>query len=410
MKQNKFLLSLLFVTLPQTVGVGVPSTAITVGVQGSIAQTGCIALTTSSPTGKFSSSATNWNPVTVLTMNKGTSNRSFFYKDPTVGGYTLKATFALKPASVTDSCASWPQSEWGSISYATQSITIGASGPQAAATSTATQTTAHTPTTNVGSETLTIKITTQPTVVVGAGSSFTGLATNSRGSVGTDTRYVWNFGDGSIQEGSSAFHTYSYPGTYNVMLSAGSGDKAGVGRVVVQVVSAKIGLLAQPDGSVLISNQSSRELNIGLWNISSGLSSFQIPPDTTLSAGQSVRFSPEVMHMVAGSDTALKYPNNFPVSTVLPSQKLDLPESGDSSAVGGAPQRVVRSTDPQTDQAKLGYPETAAAVEASIDITSAWPYVVGALGLILIGVGLFFKRNPMKKVTNRSVDEFDIEG
>ncbi|MBY0472791.1 PKD domain-containing protein [Patescibacteria group bacterium] len=405
MKQNKYLLfSLLFVTLPQSVGVGTPSAAITVGVQDPIAQTGCIALTTSSPTGKFSSSATNWNPVTVLTMNKGTSNRSFFYKDSTSGGHTLKATFALKPTSVTDSCASWAQSEWGSVLRATQSITIGTSSQTTQATSTSTQTTASVASTNTASQTLTIKITTQPTVVVGAGSSFTGLATNSHGSVGADTRYIWNFGDGSIQEGSSAFHTYSYPGTYNVMLSAGSGDKAGVGRVVVQVVSAKIGLLTQLDGSVLISNQSSRELNIGLWNISSGLSSFQIPPDTLVSAGQSVRFSPEVMHMVAGADTVLKYPNNFVAPTVsLPAQETSSPGSREFSAKNSPTSGTV--VPPYIPDELVS---ASASAKVADNAPTLWPYVLGALGLILIGAGLFYKKNPMKKVTNRAVDEFDI--
>ncbi len=410
MKQNKYLsllaVSIIFTSPVQSIGVGTSSAALTLSAQESISQTGCIALTTSSQTGKFSSSATNWSPVTVLTMNKSTSNRSFFYKDSASGTHTLKAAFALKPTNVTESCASWPQSEWGSASYTTQSITIGTSGQITQATSTATQTTLNTTPTNVGPQTLTIKITSQPTVVVGAGSSFVGSATNSHGGVGSDTRYVWNFGDGSTKEGPTAFHTYTYPGTYNVMLSAGSGDKAGIGHTKIQVVSAQIGMLVQPDGSVLVSNQSSYELHISLWNISSGLSSFQIPLDTILSAGQSVRFSPDVMHMVAGSDVVLRYPNNFPVPiVVVPMQKTSPPESGEFSAKNSPTYAAVAAS---------YIPDELVSASASADVAESapalWPYGLGALGLILIGVGLFFKKNPMKKVTNRALDEFDIEG
>lgn len=416
MKQNKFLpllaASIIFASPPQSIGVGVPSAAFTLSVPDSIPQTGCIALETSSKTGQFSSSQANWNPATVLTMNKSTSNRSFFYKDSTAGTYTLTISFALKPTTVTDSCAAWPQAQWGTVSHATQSITVGTSSSQPAsssAPSAITQTTVSAAPSNAGPETLTIKVTTQPVVAVGAGSSFTGSATNSRWPTGLDSRYVWNFGDGSIKEGQTVFHTYTYPGTYNVMLSASSGDKAGIGRVSVQVVSAQISMLAEPDGSVLISNRSSQELNIGLWNISSGMSSFQIPQDTIVSGGQSVRFSPDVMHMVAAADAVLKYPNNFPVSVIVPMQKPSSPESGGSSAVGGAPQRDGARTE-QISSKKSEYPETAIAAEAVESPPILWPYVLGALGIILTGVGLFFKKNPMKKVTNRAIDEFDIEG
>jgi len=413
MKQNKFLplltASILFTSPVQSIGISAPSAALTIAVQDPVSQTGCISLATNSETGQFSSSKTSWNPVTVLTMNKGTSNRSFYYKDSTAGTYTLSATFALKPSSVTDSCAAWPQAQWASASHATQSITVGTGGAQQTATTSNTKTQTI-PTASVGTETLTIKITSQPVVVVGAGSLFSSAALNSRGGVGSDTRYIWNFGDGAVQEGQNVMHTYTYPGTYNVMLSASSGDRAGIGRVTVQAVSAHIGMLVQDDGSVLISNNSSQELNIGLWNISSGMNSFQIPLDTIIDAGQSIRFSTDVMHMVAKSDVVLKYPNNFVASTTILSQESGLPKSGGGSAVEETPQRVVRSAGTPTGQARLGYPETAAAAEASTGPVVLWPYVLGTLGLILISVGLFLKKNPMKKVTNRALDEFDIEG
>jgi hypothetical protein len=472
MKQNKYFLALLFFFLApatagaqvaavtftsqsQTVELNVSSLALTLAAQdvngnpvsGGIPQTGCIALTSSSQTGQFSSSAATWNPVGALTMNKGTSNRSFFYKDPTAGTYNLSVAFALKPTTVSDSCSSWPQSEWGTLLHASQTIIVGAqssdttSSDQTSAdneTTSSTTATTQEPTSisqaSVGSETLVTKIKTQPVVIAGAGSFFSGSASDSHGPKGSGTRYVWNFGDGAIEEGQTVFHTYTYPGTYAVLLSVGSGDEAGIGRTSTQVISAQIGMLVEPDGSVLISNQSSQELNIGLWNVTSGTSTFPIPQNTILLGSQSIRFSSEVMHMYAGADVVLRYPNNTIVSVVKSAQKQALsisPNSGRSNPSEVREFSAKNSLSPRAD-ALRSPPQSSSAYASSSPLTVAtssaliaaaeapiWsfktmapflPYALGTLGIILISVGLFLRKNPMKHVTNRAADEFDIEG
>jgi hypothetical protein len=479
MKQNKYFLALLFFFLApatagaqvaavtftsqsQTVEPNVSSLALTLAAQdvngnpvsGGIPQTGCIALTSSSQTGQFSSSAATWNPTGVLTMNKGTSNRSFFYKDPIAGTYNLSVAFALKPTTVSDSCSSWPQSEWGTLFHASQTIIVGAqssdttSSDQTSAdndttsSTTATQETTSISQASVGSETLVTKIKTQPVVIAGAGSFFSGSASDSHGSKGSGTRYVWNFGDGAIEEGQTVFHTYTYPGTYAVLLSVGSGDEAGIGRTSIQVMSAQIGMLVEPDGSVLISNQSSQELNIGLWNVTSGTSTFPIPQNTILLGSQSIRFSSEVMHMYAGTDVVLRYPNNTIVSVTSPAQKNSSTEPAQNRPIGSSEPRpgfapasaassATQASRPRSAEAdSRGLPQETqdtqinsaqptssaliAAAEAPIwsfkTMTPFLPYALGTLGIILIGVGLFLRKNPMKRVTNRAADEFDIEG
>ncbi len=52
-------------------------------------ETNHINLSTTSATGEFSSSSTNWNPVNTLTMSTGSANRNFYYRDSTPGTYTL---------------------------------------------------------------------------------------------------------------------------------------------------------------------------------------------------------------------------------------------------------------------------------------------------------------------------------
>jgi hypothetical protein len=69
--------------------------------------------------------------------------------------------------------------------------------------------------------------------------------------------------------------------------------------------------------------------------------------------------------------------------------------------------------EPQTAQ-----PATSSALIAAAEapiwsfktMTPFLPYALGALGLILVGIGLFLRKDPMKHVTNRAADEFDIEG
>src|SRR3989344_5642711 len=78
-----------FTNDPRTADAGAVSEVLTVQVQDgngqgvALPQTGCLSLESSSASGQFSSSATNWSAVVVLSMNKGSMNRSFYYKDTT---------------------------------------------------------------------------------------------------------------------------------------------------------------------------------------------------------------------------------------------------------------------------------------------------------------------------------------
>ncbi len=417
--------AVVFTTTPQIVSPGAVSDTITLQAQdgsgaavaGGIPSTGCIALTSTSPTGQFSSSVTSWNSISVLTMNKSSSNRNFFYQDTTAGTYTLSAAFVLKPASVSASCASWPQSGWGSALSASQEITIGASSvsvqtetpPILNATSTTAQT--ITPAQNIGPQTLSTVIKTEPVVMVGGGSFFTASAYDPAGNKMTNVRYIWNFGDGATDEGETTFHTYAYPGKYVVGLSVASGDEAGIGRTTVQAVPAQIGVLAEVDGSVVLTNQAGQELNVGLWSITSGTSTFSIPQDTIILGGQSVRFAQSVMNMDAGTDTILRYPNSAPVATAIPTQ-IVVPVFIQASTFRlSAPVSQVHVSKKIATTTSTTTLQLAAATEASNSSLPLWSWILGAGGIILIGIGAFsYATHTPKKETNAEADEFEIEG
>src|SRR3989338_155032 len=107
----------IFTTNPQTIKLNEISEIISIqaqdanGVSADILQTACLELSTNSSTGEFSSSNTNWSPVKILTMSKGSANRNFYYKDSIVGNYELSVKVSLRPEGK-PACASWPKEEW----------------------------------------------------------------------------------------------------------------------------------------------------------------------------------------------------------------------------------------------------------------------------------------------------------
>lgn len=324
-------------------------------------------------------------------------------------------------------------------------------------------TTQHVTSSVGGSETLTVTITTQPVVVAGGGSFFSGTASDSKG-LKANVRYIWNFGDGRAAEGNNVFHAYTYPGTYVVTLTAAAGEEAGMGRVTVHTVAPAIGMLVQNDGSVVISNQSSQEINIGLWSIASGASAFPFPQETILLGNQSLRFSPNLMQFVAGPDTALRYPNGaivtsavqtpIQIETVEPSQQQLSKKSSDllplvgqtffqdvaaavmatsgvaatalvmadsNSADGGESLESSQATEasrprPATAGSRGLPQEPHATLEALIVLLRSlplWTWILGGVGLLLIAIGalpyMLSVRAKKPLETHVPEEEFKIE-
>ncbi|HVY72545.1 MAG TPA: PKD domain-containing protein [Candidatus Paceibacterota bacterium] len=376
-------------------------------------------------------------------MSKNTSNRSIFYKDSTAGTFTLVAKVAPKPDTVSASCALWADALASVIATLTQTITIGSSvaggslsnddaDSSPAQTQTGTQQAQTTTISNVGgaAETLHVEIQTEPVATAGAGSFFSASASDSSGAKGKGVRFLWNFGDGAIQEGQTVFHVYAYPGTYVVMLTASvPGDSAGIVRTSVEAAPARIGVLAESDGSVVLSNQSPYELNIGLWSITSGANSFSIPQDTILVGNARIQFAPSVMHMSVGEDVVLRYPNNAVVATAVPQSESQSPTQ---TLVKPAQQPLDRakrdeagsaSASPQSAQPKKPSPDTSlvAAVGASHAPWPLWAWGLGVLGIVLIGLGAAsyivprerlgwpFRHMDRKAETSGEDQEFEVE-
>jgi hypothetical protein len=130
-----------------------------------------------------------------------------------------------------------------------------------------------------------------------------------------------------VAEGQRVFHAYAYPGSYIVSLSVGYNYSSGSARMVVEATQAQVALLAEGDGSLLVTNQSDQELNIGLWSLREG-GLFVVPEDTLVLPQSGVRFSPQVLGFSGDVGAALYYPNG----TLAASAKSSL-----SSSMRGEP-------------------------------------------------------------------------
>jgi len=109
---------------------------------------------------------------------------------------------------------------------------------------------------------------------------------------GTNVDFYWNFGDGQAARGQGLFHTYRYPGTYNVVLTLSQGDNQAVSRLTVKVADPKVGLkpkvMASGESVVEIKNLAEEEVNLGEWQLINGREKFIFPADTIISEGASI--------------------------------------------------------------------------------------------------------------------------
>jgi len=117
-------------------------------------------------------------------------------------------------------------------------------------------------------------------VVIGGNIVFRGTALGIAGEPLGGARYVWNFGDGEMQDGKNVSHIYQYEGEYIAVLTVSTGQYSASDRMIIRVVPARVIVSAVgPKGDFYISltNESEYELNLSGWILQSGNKTFLIP-------------------------------------------------------------------------------------------------------------------------------------
>ena len=334
-----------FVTDPQAIVPGAVSEQMTVQAQSSggtsanIPQTACFSFNTSSSQGQFSSSATTWNPVTVLTMNKNTANKSFYYKDTQEGTHTLTVKISLKPEDESRSCANWPVGEWDISWTATQNITVGTgSSSSNSETSAATSTNQSVSTGNSSVDSimppppkLFADGGSDRTVVVGADTEFRARAYDEKKNIIDFSRFHWNFGDGSVSDAATILHRFEYPGRYVVVLDMPEEKDAVPDQIIVTVEQMKLALSLMEDGGVAIENRAGRTFDLSRWIIRSMGRTFTVPAHTFILAGSSLRFSPKTLGFSSGANVELAYPNGALALGIVPTPVVSVASSTSTS-------------------------------------------------------------------------------
>jgi hypothetical protein len=300
------------------------------------------------------------------------------------------------------------------------SFTETLSGSQTTNSQTASSTSTSTASTSAATTTLvpsiTVKAESDEMALVGAGTLFEAAAFGIKGEALTsNVRYVWNFGDGGSAEGKRVFHTFQYPGSYVVWVTAAYNYYSGSARMTMEAVVPEVVLRAEGDGSLTIVNESPRELNIGLWSLSEGGISFTIPEDTFVSASEGIRFSPLITKLAGTTAAALLYQNG---STALyASLGANSPARGERVSAASLRPSVIPIVQAQETTQELEEPkDTNEDLSASVGNTSTsfpwWSSVAGLIAILVLGAtGAYYARaRPMALAeTEFTPEEFDIE-
>ena len=281
----------------------------------------------------------------------------------------------------------------------TQTQTVATSSMQ-------TQTQSQNQAAGVGPPALTVLITTDSRPMAGGGSYFIATAYGTEDSPLPSARYLWNFGDGSVAEGSRVFHTFSYPGRYAVSVTAAYNYSAGIDRVAVEAVGTVVSLEAPGDGSLLIRNKSSKEVSIGLWSLVDGGKSYVIPEGTIILAGEGVRFAPTVTGLGGTRAAELLYPNGVLASAAQVS--ANSPLRGERvAAVAAQKPAAVQEPEGEVLGTSTSEPDSANGKTSS----SLW-LSLGALAVLLAGgaVAVYYLGLSAKSTETIAYSgKFDIE-
>lgn len=332
-----------FTTEPQTVKPGEVSQKITIQAQDAggnpaeLSQTGCLMLETTSATGEFSSNNENWKAVSSLTMNKGTANRSFYYKDTAAGSYVLTAKAALV------SCSAWTAENWTAAQNVLVSASQNFSSVSSSQAGSQNQSDANAVNTNnwpvepqiyadAGED---------KTAIAGADVIFSGEALGLKKEPMENARYLWNFGDGSSAEGKNVRHSYKYPGNYIAVLDVSSGQYSVSDRLNVKIIPNELIIVEANSDFIKLKNKSNLTLDISGWFLTGDGVVFKFPASFFIAGGSELIISADIskIKIQNGYTVDLLYPNG----SVAFSYKKEIKTPSEPTTVVGSDGVAVQS-------------------------------------------------------------------
>jgi competence ComEA-like helix-hairpin-helix protein len=146
------------------------------------------------------------------------------------------------------------------------------------------------------------------------------LFSASQNKTGKDSNYfVWSFGDGTSATGVKVYHTYQFPGRYNVVLNGSiDNEEEAVARTVVTVTEAEIKItnVDLSAGFVELTNNSDKEQNLNNWGLRAGGREYPFPLDTIISPRTAIKIPIKVLGLTNPNiqEIILVYPDGVVAS------------------------------------------------------------------------------------------------
>lgn len=335
-----------FTTNSQTIKTDEISEIITIQAQDTggnsvnLLQTACLELATASSKGEFSSSNTNWSPIKILTMSKGSANRNFYYRDLDEGTYELSINVSLRPEGK-PACAAWPKEEWDikwnikqnivvsssfSSNSSQESSSAGFSSSNSSSSSGNENIVSGSVNYNYKTEQIYSKAGEDKTAVAGADIILEGNALGFKKEPLQNARYLWTLGDGSYKEGKNIRHIYKYPGNYIAVLNVSSGDVSTSDRLNVKVIPNELQIIDASDEFIKLKNKSGIILDISGWFLKDGSAVggtiFKFPDYSLVSANSELIISSDVSGLKFADkkfSAEILYPNGSVAFSYFPS-------------------------------------------------------------------------------------------
>ena len=357
----------IFTTNPQTIKLNEISEIISIqaqdanGVSADILQTACLELSTNSSTGEFSSSNTNWSPVKILTMSKGSANRNFYYKDSIGGNYELSVKISLRPEGK-PACAAWPKEEWDIKWNAKQNIIVSSNFSNSSSQESQSYSVDNSSSSvseniasgsvayNYKNEQISARAGEDKTAVAGADVVLEGNALGFKKEPLLNARYLWTLGDGSYKEGKNIRHVYKYPGNYIAVLNVSSGDISASDRINIKVIQNELQIIDAKDEFIKLKNKSGIILDVSGWFLKAGGAIFKFPDYSLVAANSELIISSDISKLKfadSNFSAELLYPNSSAAFSYPPAGEASPPVYLSSSSSVSKSKEIILSKPPE---------------------------------------------------------------
>lgn len=176
------------------------------------------------------------------------------------------------------------------------------------------------------------------TVFIGQKTIFQGKVYGFDGKEIQNARFLWNFGDGMINEGNPISHIYRYLGEYIVILNGSSGIYANSDQLRVKVSAPPFkitGLKPGENGFIEISNQSNYELDISGFSFSGGKKYFYFPENSMISPNSRLLVPGSVSGINFASPSAVEF--YYPDGSLIQEFKYESEKIADKNIIAESP-------------------------------------------------------------------------